>query len=416
MLPELSQIGIGLKLLNEILYRKALWYYFYFRGSESSEEAFKLAIEASRAGFLDKDEKIREKNREYFESLWTEYGGPHISDSGGLKPDFKEKIIKQLRTLLLSGIEKYKFEPYDIYIMKSPGEIQVYDSQGRVTGIVNGKVKEEIPNSACDDKGETVLVFSAVDNYHCQIVGTDKGTYGLDIISVKNGKAASFTATNISISQYENHQYSVDWAALSQGSAGVTFKIDKNSDGLFEQGTITDNTFTGEEYESLLPPQVGTLSISSVPSGAEIYIDNVKMAQTTPAVLTYIPAGTHTIKLILPGYNEWIGKVVILSGEVTELQITLTELTVFNIVVYPNPFKPKLGHTAIRFEQLPENVTIRIYNIAGELIRREENITTGLFSWDVTNQHNEKVATGVYIYIITDNKGGIKKGKIAIIR
>jgi hypothetical protein len=34
----------------------------------------------------------------------------------------------------------------------------------------------------------------------------------------------------------------------------------------------------------------------------------------------------------------------------------------------------------------------------------------------VKNDSGEKVASGVYIYVITDDEGRIKKGKIAIIR
>jgi hypothetical protein len=87
-----------------------------------------------------------------------------------------------------------------------------------------------------------------------------------------------------------------------------------------------------------------------------------------------------------------------------------------DVIVYPNPFKPSRGDTKIRFERLTKNVTIRIYNIAGELVKMEKNILTGFFDWDAKNDSGEKVASGIYIYVITDNEGGIKKGKIAIIR
>ncbi|MEK7814052.1 MAG: T9SS type A sorting domain-containing protein [Candidatus Desantisbacteria bacterium] len=86
------------------------------------------------------------------------------------------------------------------------------------------------------------------------------------------------------------------------------------------------------------------------------------------------------------------------------------------VVVYPNPFKLNRGDTEVRFERLTKNVTIRIYNIAGELVRREENITNSFFNWDLTNGYGEKVSSGVYIYVITDDEKRIKKGKIAIIR
>jgi flagellar hook assembly protein FlgD len=86
--------------------------------------------------------------------------------------------------------------------------------------------------------------------------------------------------------------------------------------------------------------------------------------------------------------------------------------------VHPGQYQLWLKHCFCQStsQRLPENVTIRIYNIAGELIMIEENINSGFFNWNAKNEAGEKVASGVYIYIITDDKGGIKKGKIAIIR
>lgn len=87
-----------------------------------------------------------------------------------------------------------------------------------------------------------------------------------------------------------------------------------------------------------------------------------------------------------------------------------------DVVVYPNPFKPNRGDTEIRFERLTENVTLRIYNIAGELVRIQEDITTGYFDWDATNDSGEKLASGVYLYVITNSEGRIRKGKISILK
>lgn len=251
MLPDLCRVGIGLKLLDETLYRKALWCYFQLRDSYSSEQAFKLAIEASQAARYN-----NEDTQKYFESLWAEYGGSHISDKGGLKSDFKEQVIIQLRTLLMSALEEYKFEPYHIYRVKSPSELQVYDSNGQATGLVGGQATEEIPNSAYDQESGTVLIYPAINSYNCRIVGTNEGNYGLTVISIDDGIATNFDATDIPTSGSVVHEYTIDWDALSIGGEGVTLQIDSDGDGEFENTFTADNELSQDEFLHETIPQL----------------------------------------------------------------------------------------------------------------------------------------------------------------
>jgi len=46
----------------------------------------------------------------------------------------------------------------------------------------------------------------------------------------------------------------------------------------------------------------------------------------------------------------------------------------------------------------------------------EKDTPTGEMSWDVKNNKAENIASGVYMYMITNNAGQAKKGKLAIIR
>lgn len=85
-----------------------------------------------------------------------------------------------------------------------------------------------------------------------------------------------------------------------------------------------------------------------------------------------------------------------------------------DVLIYPNPFRPDDDIT-IKFLNLTGNVIIRIYNVAGELVRIEEEISTGAWEWDGKNDSGEPVATGGYIYIITDSEGRKRSGKIAVI-
>jgi hypothetical protein len=114
----------------------------------------------------------------------------------------------------------------------SPGELRVYDSQGRVTGLVNGIVKDEIPGSVYSSG--TVIILDPSDSYRYEVVGTEEGEYGLKIAYVQENSSTTFTATAIPTASTAVHDYTVDWNALSQGQKGVTVMVDSNGDKICE--------------------------------------------------------------------------------------------------------------------------------------------------------------------------------------
>ncbi|MCB0732722.1 MAG: hypothetical protein KDC88_16985, partial [Ignavibacteriae bacterium] len=85
----------------------------------------------------------------------------------------------------------------------------------------------------------------------------------------------------------------------------------------------------------------------------------------------------------------------------------------------PNPRK-------IEFRNLPENVTIKIFNVAGELVKTLEHgpdkfgNLSGSESWDQRSNAGLLVAPGLYIYVVESNTtgsiGSRTNGKLMIIR
>lgn len=132
--------------------------------------------------------------------------------------------------------------------ISSPGELRIYDSEGNITGLVGGEIREEIPNSIYDAENKTVIIFSPLNTYRYEVVGTEEGTYGLIIISVENGETTTFTATDIPTTAESIHQYTIDWDALSQGEEGVALQIDADGDSIFEQTVTADNDLTYYEF------------------------------------------------------------------------------------------------------------------------------------------------------------------------
>ncbi|MEW6618112.1 MAG: gliding motility-associated C-terminal domain-containing protein [bacterium] len=86
------------------------------------------------------------------------------------------------------------------------------------------------------------------------------------------------------------------------------------------------------------------------------------------------------------------------------------------VCVYPNPFIPSKSKTdVIIFKNLTQDVTLRIFTISGELVFKKEGIDY-TYEWDGRNDAGRKVASGVYLYCITNTKGDKCIGKLAIIK
>jgi len=136
---------------------------------------------------------------------------------------------------------------YSVWI-HSAGELRAYDSENRVTGLRDGEIVEEIPNSIFDEQDEIIALFSDSDSYIFEVVGTNIGTYGLDIGYIQSSEAINFQASDIPIKINTVHRYSINWNVLSQGEDGVSLQIDSDGDGIFEKTITCDSDLTQEEY------------------------------------------------------------------------------------------------------------------------------------------------------------------------
>jgi hypothetical protein len=71
----------------------------------------------------------------------------------------------------------------------------------------------------------------------------------------------------------------------------------------------------------------------------------------------------------------------------------------------------------IRFMFLPPVCAINIYTLNGEKVRSIEHTNfTGDEAWNLTNEANQAVAFGIYVYVVSTPQGQEHMGKLAIIR
>jgi len=238
----------------------------------------------------------------------------------------------------------------------SPAELRVYDPQERVTGLVDGDVKNEIPYSDYHD--HTVTISLPSGSYRYEIAGVGEGTYGLDIASIEDDEATSFIATDIPVASGAVHHYTIDWDALAWEEQGVTVQVDEDGDGTIDYTLTAGSALTGDEF---VPSIQYDLSISSNAGGSV----------TTPNEGTFMyDAGTVVSLDATPatGYQfvNWTGDV----GTITNVNAASTTIIMNDSYLI-----------TANFDQIPlEQFGLTISSTAGGLITTPGE---GAFGFDV---------------------------------
>ncbi|GAB4320315.1 MAG: hypothetical protein Kow0074_10550 [Candidatus Zixiibacteriota bacterium] len=91
------------------------------------------------------------------------------------------------------------------------------------------------------------------------------------------------------------------------------------------------------------------------------------------------------------------------------------------IKVVPNPYyafstyEPDQFERQVRFTNLPEKCTIRIFNLGGDLVRTLTKDDPSSFAiWDLQTENDILVSSGLYVYVVTDASGAEFVGKMAV--
>ena len=105
---------------------------------------------------------------------------------------------------------------------------------------------------------------------------------------------------------------------------------------------------------------------------------------------------------------------------------TTTDYTLDAVRVVPNPYVvltpldlSKEYRKGVRFTNLPSRCTIRIYTIAGDLVKKIEvnaPIDGQEVFWDLLTEYKLRTASGIFIYHIETPDGKKKIGKFAVIQ
>jgi len=189
-----------------------------------------------------------------------------------------------------------------------------------------------------------------------------------------------------------------------------------------------DNAFSGvSEFDPLfyLGSNTGLDAIRKTDDQGQVYYEWVDNTVTNNYTYRYwVSAYSHGDSLEEPLETPPANDPTLENDNTVEVTPTtpVAQDNLAGIRVVPNPYKvnapweAEIGERKIAFTGLPAQCTIRIYNAAGEMVRKLEHTSgTSYEYWDVRNMQNQEIAPGLYFYHVDGGSLGQKTGKFVLI-
>ena len=147
----------------------------------------------------------------------------------------------------------------------------------------------------------------------------------------------------------------------------------------------------------------------------ETYPESLGIGEKSLCKLTlYIPEGKHQGDyqgtVIMNGLDK--DSSITTDSFIVRVKGPYAEPSLDSLKVFPNPYKPAISAPKIYFEGITGDAIVNVYDVKGRSVFSEkETNSDGLITWDISN-----IASGVYIYVVKNSSGEIRKGKIAIMK
>jgi hypothetical protein len=160
-----------------------------------------------------------------------------------------------------------------------------------------------------------------------------------------------------------------------------------------------------------------TASARWLETGSDQTTIGAPLAGDAPSATTSAPRLTPASAGLTPGiYQLTVTVTESDQSQSATATITLVSADLNAVQVYPNPWRSdKHAGKPITFANLSTNTTVKIFTASGHLAK-DLGTANGTVTWDLENESGDKVASGIYLYLITDGQGDKVRGKIGVIR
>lgn len=236
----------------------------------------------------------------------------------------------------------------------------------------------------------TVRSFSFTD-----LLDQDGGKFEWDYIRclTPDADGSIWIGTNVAIAKFDPAE------AFKAGFHVSRFKVPRN-DGT----NLADYLLDGIQINCIVPDGSGRKWIGTdnnglflvKADGTEILksfnVDNSPLISNCIYDVCCNPNNNSVFITTSKGVMEYLSDVIPASKDYSEVR------------VYPNPVRPENG-TLVTIAGLMENSLVKIADSAGNVIKQLKS-EGGMVTWDCCNDGGDRVSTGVYFVIASQNENG----------
>jgi len=228
----------------------------------------------------------------------------------------------------------------------------------------------------------------------------------------------------------DNNIYSIP-AYIKTNTTPATMKVTFDGSDIVDGDYISVKPDIKIELNDLsMVPIIDTTVIKLYLNGQRIYFGNnsnvlvpAYSSSNPKLVVTYKPSlasGNYTFKVWTKSVTGQVSDSVVITRK---FQVD-SELKLLDVYNYPNPFS-KDTYFTFKLTQIPDEMKIRIFTVAGRLIKEFVLTPADLrcdfnrILWNGRDQDGDKIANGVYLYKIVTSKNGTSSSvtqKLAVVR
>ncbi len=156
------------------------------------------------------------------------------------------------------------------------------------------------------------------------------------------------------------------------------------------------------------------------PMGKVISIESLNIERTALRLVLdeRWPVGAVGRSVVLHVFGVYSAEGVALDSANGMVLIEAVAPTLDDVYVYPNPYKGvgANGTNCVMFARLTRDAKVYIFTLQGRWLRTLEGVNSaGGLQWCLDNDAGDLVASGVYLYTVTDGSQ-TKRGKLAVLR
>lgn len=272
--------------------------------------------------FLNKRYKITEANDPKGRATTETTAVIYLNGKSEIKVEFSEKGGKESLTFYKTFSDEWTYTSNQGWC-----RIEHTDSPDQITVLCD-------ENTSTEYRIATIHFFKSGDSNPLARLSINQS--GVEVI-----KATSVTLKDgmIKLQVGEKHTIrrtvypsnaepnSVKWSSSNTDIAAVSTDgvITARGIGLTFITAKAENSSSSCTVEVMnKTPTIGSIKVSSEPTGAAIWIDGKDTKKTTPATLQEITAGDHVVRLLFNGYEDYSGKVNVVPGQQIIVTQTLT--------------------------------------------------------------------------------------------